>query len=320
MSEKFWENFEKIDNEDINSNMDKLDAFIKQKEANETILNILNKIDANNSKDVDMAYNPYDEKYYIKVDGEINKEWLTAEELINKFWTATDMPEIKNSIEINETDEEIQEIKDTIDYLERHLDEPQEKDWKQITAEELIYDLKQILEELEYLNKENNISQIEEKINKLDEQEDKLRKILKTLDAHDPKAQEIMNQLEILFYQEKKLKVNLIKDQLKWIQSPILKAEREFELKKLEDNIYHYENYSPNSKLVKEYKKEWEIENKKLFETIKKLNINEDESEIRKTYWLLEKKWNKSKLIMEKNDLEEIMDYIANIINKKEQK
>ena len=149
MAEKFWENFETIDNEEINSNMDKLDSFIKEKEINQTILNILNEIDANNSKDVDMAYNPYDKKYYIKIDGEINKEWFTAEEFINRFWVATDDPNIKNATENNEIEEEIQEIKDTIDYLEKHLDEPQEKDWKQITAEELIYDLKQILEELE---------------------------------------------------------------------------------------------------------------------------------------------------------------------------
>ena len=107
MSEKFWENFETIDNESINNNLDKLEAFIKQKEVNQTILNILNKIDANNPQDIDMAFNPYDEKYYIKIDGEINKKWLTAEELITKYWTPTDNPEIKNNIEINETEEDL---------------------------------------------------------------------------------------------------------------------------------------------------------------------------------------------------------------------
>ncbi len=46
---------------------------------------------------------------------------------------------------------EIDEINDYIDYLKRHLDEPQTKNWNQVTAEEIIYDLKQELTELENL-------------------------------------------------------------------------------------------------------------------------------------------------------------------------
>jgi len=86
MAEKFWENFETIDNETINKNIDKLNSFIEKRLENEEILKILNKIDWENpDKDIDMAYNPNDKKYYIKINGEINPKWLSFEELKNRF-------------------------------------------------------------------------------------------------------------------------------------------------------------------------------------------------------------------------------------------
>ena len=86
MAEKFWEKFEIIDNETINKNIDKLNSFIEKRLENQEVLKILNKIDwLNPDKDIDMAFNPNDKKYYIKVNWEINPKWLSFEELKDRF-------------------------------------------------------------------------------------------------------------------------------------------------------------------------------------------------------------------------------------------
>ena len=99
---EFWKNFEKIDNEQINDNLNKLQDFIDKRSENQKVLDILNNIDSTNpDKDIDMSYNPYDKKYYIKINWEINPKWLILEELITKFWTT------KNKLENNNIEESL---------------------------------------------------------------------------------------------------------------------------------------------------------------------------------------------------------------------
>jgi len=86
MENNFWKDFENINNENINANLDKKEDFIIKRIENEAILKTLNKIDSQNTSNIDMAYNPIDKKYYIKKDWEINPNWLTANEFIKRFW------------------------------------------------------------------------------------------------------------------------------------------------------------------------------------------------------------------------------------------
>ncbi len=84
--ETFWQNFETIDNEQINQKLEKLNSFISKNLENKEVLKILNKIDSiNQDKDIDMAYNTTEKKYYIIVDGKMNPHWLTFEELRERF-------------------------------------------------------------------------------------------------------------------------------------------------------------------------------------------------------------------------------------------
>ncbi len=87
MAEKFWENFEKIDNEEINKNIENKEKFIKEKLENKEVLLILNKIDNDNPNiDIDLTYDNKSQKYFLILNWKINPKWLTFEEFKNRFW------------------------------------------------------------------------------------------------------------------------------------------------------------------------------------------------------------------------------------------
>jgi hypothetical protein len=66
------ENLENIDNESINTNMNKLDDFIKERIENKEVLKILNTIDSNakidENIDIDMSYDKINKKYYLMIN------------------------------------------------------------------------------------------------------------------------------------------------------------------------------------------------------------------------------------------------------------
>jgi len=87
MTEKFWKNFEKIDNEKINKNIENKEKFIKEKLENKEVLLILNKLDNDNPDiDIDLTYNNKSKKYFLILNWKLNPKWLTFEEFQKRFW------------------------------------------------------------------------------------------------------------------------------------------------------------------------------------------------------------------------------------------